>query len=242
MPTLPSSQKAKMKSLPAKRPKRVAPSRPSATPTKIRKASQQELVDLFQRYYPDAHCALDHETPFQLLVATILSAQCTDERVNQVTPALFAQYPSAIEMAKAKTDQVELLIHSTGFYRNKAKNLISCARSLVEKYQGHLPRTLDQLVELAGVGRKTANVVMGNAYGLVSGIVVDTHVARLSHRFGWSKSANPEVIERDLQKIIPKAHWIMLSHWLITHGRQVCKARKPRCEKCFLSEMCPQIL
>jgi len=201
-----------------------------------------ETIQLFQRYYPDAHCALNFETPFQLLVATILSAQCTDERVNKVTPHLFAQYPSSFDMAKARVEDIEELIKSTNFYRNKAKALKSMSEVLVEKHQGEVPQDLDSLVELAGVGRKTANVVLGNAFDIISGVVVDTHVTRLSNRMGWTKLENAVLIEQDLQKIIPREHWIQISHWLITHGRAVCKARKPECDTCFLFELCPKIL
>lgn len=199
-------------------------------------------LELLQRYYPDAHCALHHETPFQLLIATILSAQCTDERVNQVTPHLFSRYPSSFEMAKARIEDLEEIIRSTGFYKNKARSLKACSEALVEKHQGEVPRQLEQLTELAGVGRKTANVVLGNAFGMISGIVVDTHVTRLSNRLGWTKSENAVVIEQDLQKLIPEKDWIQISHWLIYHGRQVCKARKPACDTCFLFEQCPKIL
>jgi endonuclease-3 len=216
----------------------------SKAPSKVlkRPAPVSETIQLFQRYYPDAHCALNFETPFQLLVATILSAQCTDERVNKVTPHLFAQYPSSFEMAKARLEDIEELIKSTNFFRTKAKALKSMSEVLVEKYEGEVPQNLESLVELAGVGRKTANVVLGNAFDIVSGVVVDTHVGRLSNRMGWTKSENAVMIEQDLQKIIPREHWIQISHWLITHGRATCKARKPECDTCFLFELCPKIL
>jgi endonuclease-3 len=177
-----------------------------------------------------------------LLVATILSAQCTDERVNKVTPHLFSEYPSSFDMAKARVEDIEELIKSTNFFRNKAKALKAMSEVLVEKHQGEVPKDLESLVELAGVGRKTANVVLGNAYEIVSGIVVDTHVTRLSNRMGWTQSENAVVIEQELQKIIPREDWIQISHWLITHGRAVCKARKPDCDTCFLFELCPKIL
>lgn len=210
--------------------------------TKAKKtpADPVETIKLFQRYYPDAHCALDHKNPFELLVATILSAQCTDERVNKVTPALFKKYPTAEKMAKAPLADLEDLVRTTGFFKNKAKNLKAMATDLVAKHDAKVPKDLDALVDLAGVGRKTANVVLGNAYNITSGIVVDTHVTRLSYRLGWTKSENAVVIERELQKKIPKEHWIMISHWLITHGRQICKARKPLCSTCFLSFDCPK--
>lgn len=198
------------------------------------------FIDLFKKYYPDAHCALDFSTPYQLLVATILSAQCTDERVNKVTPALFKKYPTPEKMAKAPLSDIEELIRSTGFFKNKAKSLKESAQTLVEKHKGQVPKDLDALTELAGVGRKTANVVLGNAYGITSGVVVDTHVTRLANRFAWVRSENAVIIERELQKLVPEEHWIMISHWLISHGRAVCKARKPNCHHCFLESHCPQ--
>lgn len=204
------------------------------------KAPVSEVLSLLKRYYPDAHCALNFETPFQLLVATILSAQCTDERVNMVTPALFKKYPTPAAMSKATQEDIEVLIRSAGFYKNKAKSLKECSRVLTEKYQGEVPKVLEDLVGLAGVGRKTANVVLGNAYDIISGVVVDTHVTRLSNRFGWVKTTNAVIIEKELQKIIPHEDWIMISHWLISHGRAICKARSPQCNVCFLEEICPQ--
>ncbi|MCB0407791.1 MAG: endonuclease III [Bdellovibrionales bacterium] len=199
-----------------------------------------KIISLFERYYPDAQCALDHKTPEQLLFATILSAQCTDERVNLVTPHLFKTYPHLQDLARAKQGDVEKIIKSTGFFRNKAKNIISAAKDLVEKHHSQLPKTIEGMTSLAGVGRKTANVVLGNAFNIASGVVVDTHVRRLSNRLGLVKVQNPEVIERELNELVPKKHWVMFSHWLITHGRAVCKARKPQCETCFLFEFCPK--
>lgn len=210
--------------------------------TKSKKDKILNIISILKRYYPDAHCALDHSNAFELLVATILSAQCTDERVNQVTPALFKKYPNPQKMAKAKVEDLEVLIHSTGFYKNKAKNLKACATALVELHAGEVPRSLDDLIALAGVGRKTANVVLGNAYDIPSGIVVDTHVTRLANRFAWVKTENAVQIERQLVKLVPEADWIILSHLLIAHGRAVCKARKPQCDHCFLESDCPQIL
>lgn len=204
------------------------------------KAPILPTIALFKRYYPDAHCALNHRNPFELLVATVLSAQCTDERVNMVTPALFEKFPTPQAMAKAKLSELEALIRSTGFYKNKAKNLKSCAQDLVSKYKGKIPQDLEALVELAGVGRKTANVVLGNAFDIASGIVVDTHVSRLSNRLGWVKTDNAVLIEKQLCKEVPEEDWIMLSHYLISHGRAVCKARKPDCAHCFLEETCPK--
>ncbi|MBC7371651.1 MAG: endonuclease III [Bdellovibrionaceae bacterium] len=198
------------------------------------------VLKLLLKYYPDAHCALYHRNAFELLVATILSAQCTDERVNQVTPFLFDQFPTPQKMAMASIEDVELHLRSVNFYKNKAKNLIACASALVEKHAGNVPENLEDLVELAGVGRKTANVVLGNAFNKPSGLVVDTHVARLSFRLGWVKSTDPVDIETRLGKFIPKDKWVQLPHELIFHGRQVCKARTPLCETCFLFEHCPK--
>jgi len=191
--------------------------------------------------YKEAHCALHHETSFQLLIATMLSAQCTDERVNQVTPALFKKYPTPEKMALADLKVIEKLIFSTGFYRNKAKNIINCSKEISQKYKGNVPQELEALILLPGVGRKTANVVLGNAFNIPSGIVVDTHVLRISQRFGWIKTANAEIAERSLQEIVPKKDWISFPHWMIFHGRQICTARSPQCEHCFLQDLCPKI-
>lgn len=198
------------------------------------------VLKLLKKYYPEAHCALVHRNPFELLIATILSAQCTDERVNQVTPHLFEAYPDAKRMSNASIEDLELVLRSVNFYRNKAKNIKACAQALVEKHKGIVPEKMGQLIELAGVGRKTANVVLGNAFGIPVGIVVDTHVARLSRRLGWIQAKDPVVIERKLCALIPKKNWIQLSHELIFHGRQVCKARNPSCQRCFLFEHCPK--
>jgi endonuclease-3 len=192
--------------------------------------------------YREAFCALHHETPFQLLIATILSAQCTDERVNLVTPQLFKEFPDEKAMAKASIEKVEELVRSTGFYKNKAQNIVGASKVIVDKYKGVLPRTIEELVTLPGVGRKTANVLLGNAFGIPSGIVVDTHVLRLSNRFGWVRTQNPEIAERSLIKIVPKEDWIQFSHWMIFHGRQVCAARSPKCTECFLQDLCPKKL
>jgi endonuclease-3 len=189
--------------------------------------------------YPDAHCALDHRNAFELLAATILSAQCTDARVNIVTPSLFARYPTARELADARQEDVEEIIRSTGFFRSKAKSLIGMARALVERHGGQVPRSMDELTALPGVGRKTANVILGNAFGLDEGVVVDTHVARLSHRLGLVTGDDPVKIERKLMKLVPRERWTMLSHLLIEHGRRVCDARKPRCGECVLADTCP---
>jgi endonuclease-3 len=213
------------------------------TPAKLAVKISEKISDtikLFKRYYPDAHCALDYTNPFELVVATCLSAQCTDERVNMVTPALFKKYPTPKAMSKAPVEDLEGLVRSTGFYKNKAKNLKSCATTLVEKHNGIVPQNLEALVELAGVGRKTANVVLGNAYGIASGVVVDTHVTRLSNRLGWVKGQNAVILERQLGKLVPQDEWIMFPHYLISHGRAICKARKPDCAHCFLEETCPK--
>ncbi len=198
------------------------------------------VLTLLKQHYPDAHCALKHKNPFELLVATILSAQCTDERVNKVTPALFKKFPDAQSLANAQASEVEELIRSTGFFNNKTKNLISCAQTLMEKFKGELPKTLAEMITLAGVGRKTANVVLGNSFGLASGVVVDTHVGRLSQRLGWSKFQDPIKIELDLMELFAEKEWIMIPHYLIYHGRQICSARSPACDRCFLFDHCPK--
>ncbi|HEY7427836.1 MAG TPA: endonuclease III [Gemmataceae bacterium] len=198
------------------------------------------IVRTLARLYPDAHCALDYANPLQLLIATILSAQCTDERVNQVTPALFARYPDALAFATAKPAELEKMIKSTGFFRNKAKNILACCRQLMELHNGQVPRTMEELVPLAGVGRKTANVILGNAYD-VPGIPVDTHVGRLSQRMGLSMHADPVKIERDLMALVPRKKWTMFGHRMIFHGRQVCHARKPQCDQCALAKVCPRV-
>ena len=198
-----------------------------------------EVLRLLRATYPDAHCELVHRNPFELLVATVLSAQCTDVRVNMVTPALFAKYPDAQSMAKAREADLEHLIRSTGFYRNKAKNIRAASAALVEKHQGEIPRQLDALTVLPGVGRKTANVVLGNAYGIESGVVVDTHVGRLSQRLGLTKHRDPVKIEKDLMRVVPRDSWTLWSHLLIWHGRRRCSARNPDCGSCELSALCP---
>lgn len=198
-----------------------------------------QVYRILQSTYPDAHCALDHGNPFELTVATILSAQCTDERVNRVTPALFDAFPDAGSLAGARLEEVEELIHSTGFFRNKARNLVGMAEAVVERHGGVIPRTLAELVKLPGVGRKTANVVLGNAFGLDEGVVVDTHVKRLAKRLGFTRHTDPVRVEKDLVKLFPRERWTLLSHLLIFHGRQCCVARKPRCEACPVAHLCP---
>lgn len=189
--------------------------------------------------YPDAHCELDFQTPFELVVATILSAQCTDVRVNMVTPALFRRYPNAAALSEAAPADVEDIIRSTGFYRAKTRSLIAMAEALVANHGGAVPRTLPELVKLGGVGRKTANVVLGNAFNINEGIVVDTHVQRLSRRLGLTREADAVAIERALMPLFPRESWTVLSHLLIWHGRRVCLARKPRCGRCVLNDVCP---
>ncbi len=197
------------------------------------------IVRKLAQLYPDAHCALHYQNPLQLLVATILSAQCTDERVNRVTPSLFARYPDAKAFATAEQAELEKMIQSTGFFRNKAANIIACCRKLVELYGGEVPRTMEELVPLPGIGRKTANVILGNCFD-VPGIPVDTHVRRLSQRMGLSEHDDPEKIERDLMALISQKQWTMFGHRMIFHGRQVCHARKPQCEQCKLAALCPR--
>lgn len=206
---------------------------------KARRERAREIYDLLTEEYPDAHCELDFENPFQLAVSTILSAQTTDERVNSVTPELFRRYPDAEALANARQEDVEEVVRSTGFFRNKARNIIGFARGVMADHGGDVPRTMDELRVLPGVGRKTANVVLGNAFGVDEGVVVDTHVKRLSTllRFTWEKT--PEKIETDLMELFPRERWTLLSHLLIWHGRRVCDARKPRCEACALSHLCP---
>ncbi len=198
-----------------------------------------EVYDLLAEEYPEAKCALEHTDAYQLAVATILSAQTTDERVNMVTPALFERYPTAADLAVARQEDVEQMIKSTGFFRNKAKNIIGFASGVVDEHGGEIPRTMADLNALPGVGRKTANVVLGNAFGVDEGVVVDTHVKRLSVLMDLSAEKTPEKIERDLMELFPSERWTMLAHLLIYHGRRVCDARKPRCEACVASHLCP---
>jgi len=197
---------------------------------------QQALAKL----YPDAHCALHYADPLQLLVATVLSAQCTDERVNKVTPALFDRFPDAKAYASADVAELERMIQSTGFFRNKARNIRACCQVLVEKHGGQVPHTMEELVPLPGVGRKTANVILGNAFG-VPGIPVDTHVGRLSRRMGLTEHDDPVKVESDLMALIPKDDWTDFGHRMIFHGRQVCHSRKPKCDLCVLKKICPMI-
>ena len=200
------------------------------------------ILDRLLAQYPDAHCALDFSNAFELLAATILSAQCTDKRVNMVTPALFARYPNAATLAAADQSEVEEIIRSTGFFRNKANSLIGMATGLVAEHGGKVPDSMDALVQLRGVGRKTANVILGNAFGRNDGIVVDTHVTRLSNRLALTTGTDAVKIEQALIPLFPRAYWTMLSHLLIEHGRQVCIARTPRCGGCVLADICPSAL
>jgi endonuclease-3 len=199
----------------------------------------KKVLEGLDRMYPDADCELHRENPFQLICATILSAQCTDERVNQVTPKLFALFPTPETMSEAPLPVLEEIIRTTGFFRQKAKSLKGTATLLVERHGGQVPRTIDQLIKLPGVARKTSNVVLGTAYGIADGVVVDTHVQRLALRLGLTRQVTPEKIEQDLMKVIPRDHWIRFSHQLIWHGRRVCFARKPNCEECPLVPHCP---
>jgi endonuclease III len=201
----------------------------------------QKIISALRRVYPDAHCELNFSSPLELLVATILSAQCTDKRVNLVTAELFKKYRSARDFADAKISELENDIRSTGFYKNKAKNIKACCAALVEKFSGEVPRTMDELHALAGVGRKTANVVLGNAFGINVGVVVDTHVTRLANRLGLVKGTDAVKVEQELMKLVPQGEWALFSHWLIWHGRRRCDARKPDCANCEIQNLCPRI-
>jgi len=200
-----------------------------------------KIAKILREHYPDAKCELDYETPLQLLIATILSAQCTDERVNLVTKSLFRKYPDADAYANAPQKDLEREIQSTGFYHNKAKSIQSCCQSLLERYGGQVPRDIEKMIELPGIGRKTANVVLGAAYGVASGIVVDTHVTRVSQRLGLTQEKNPEKIEKDLLGQFPRKEWIAIGNRMVHHGRYVCIARNPKCDTCPLAGLCPRI-
>lgn len=208
--------------------------------TQISRQHALETLTLLEGAYPDAHCALQHNSPWQLLVATILSAQCTDVRVNMVTPALFAQFTGPEELARAELEEVEELIRSTGFFRNKAKNLIACAATVVAEHAGKVPQQMASLVALPGVGRKTANVILGNAFD-VPGMVVDTHVGRISKRLGWSKTTTAEGIEKELCALLPAERWTQAAHVLIFHGRECCRAQTAWCSRCPVVARCPQV-
>ena len=199
-----------------------------------------KVLDILRKEYPDARVTLDFKDPLQLLVATILAAQCTDERVNRVTKDLFKKYRTAADFSKADLHSLEEEIRSTGFFHNKAKNIISCCRDIVNKFNGEVPRTLEDLTSLAGVGRKTANIILGNAFGRQA-IAVDTHVKRVTHRLGWAKSDDPDKIEFELMKVIPEERWTLACHQLVSHGRNVCMAKKPQCSLCHVAGLCPKV-
>lgn len=232
---------------PGLKPKAKSKAKPAVSKTKTRSQGKRgesarvtRILDELDRLYPDAHCELlGWKSPLQLLVAVILSAQCTDERVNQVTPALFARYPDAHALMAAEPQELEQLIRSTGFYRNKAKHIRGACKAIVEKHGGEVPRTIKELVALPGVARKTANVVLGTAYGIPSGVVVDTHIGRLARRLDMTHQTDPVKVESDLMAAWPEERWIMAGHRLIWHGRRVCHARKPRCAACTLAPVCP---
>jgi endonuclease-3 len=224
--------------------KKTAPGKPKRTkrPRITKGALGPHAAEVFTRLksaHPDAHCELDHETPLQLLVATILSAQCTDKRVNMVTPLLFKTYATAQSLADAQPERLEELIKSTGFFRNKTKSLIALGKALVERHNGEVPASMDALVKLPGVGRKTANVILGNAFSKNEGVVVDTHVGRLSLRLGFTRQTDPVKVEQELMPLFPQDEWAMLAHVLIFHGRRTCDARVPKCEICTLNDICP---
>lgn len=198
-----------------------------------------EILNRLRQVHPDAHCALDYKTPIQLLAATILSAQCTDERVNMVTPSLFARYPTAADLAAADQDELEAVIRSTGFYRRKALYIRRASQAIVSRHGSDVPGDMDSLLQLPGVARKTANVVLGEIYGVAEGITVDTHVRRLAGRLGLTTATDPEKVERDLMAVTPRENWIEISHLLIFHGRRICRARRPDCAACPLNDICP---
>ena len=226
---------AKSASAPAPKPRSLG---------KGRAAEQERLaqvLDTLDQLYPDAHCELNYNSPFELLIAVILSAQCTDDRVNMITPELFRRYPDPRALSESDPDELERIIYSTGFYHNKAKNIRAAARQLVDKFGGQVPRTMPELLSLPGVARKTANVVLGTAYGIPSGVVVDTHISRLSQRLGMTRHSDAVKIEDDLTAKWPKERWIMSAHRLIWHGRRVCNARKPACPSCSLAPLCPSV-
>jgi endonuclease-3 len=223
-----------------KRPSRTAAKKaPTRTIGADEKRFARTVNGRLTKAYPDARCSLDYKSPLQLLIATILSAQCTDERVNMVTKDLFRRYPTAERLASASQEEVEELIRSTGFYRNKARSIRGAAMRLVDEFGGRVPNTMDELLTLPGVARKTANVVLGNAYGKASGVVVDTHVKRLTGLLGLTEERDPDKIERDLIALLPDKEWVGFSHRLIQHGRQICVARRPQCAECSLSDICP---
>lgn len=204
-----------------------------------KKTRTTEIIRRLKKAYPDAHCELNYTSPFELLVATILSAQCTDVRVNIVTADLFRKYRGPADFLAVSPVELQQDIHSTGFFRNKSKNIQAACRRIIENYDGEVPQTMQEILTLGGVARKTANVVLGNAFGIASGVVVDTHVSRLSQRLGLTKNKTPEKIEHDLSALVPKKQWVMFPHWMIFHGRRICIARKPKCLECVLANICP---
>jgi endonuclease-3 len=214
------------------------PSPPPVRPTRLNRERVAKILDILEQTYPDADCALRHRNAFELVVATILSAQCTDERVNQVTPALFGRYPSADAMAKARPAQLEAMIRPTGFFRAKTRSILGCARALVADHDGEVPRTMEAMVTLPGVGRKTSSVVLGHAYGIAEGIAVDTHVLRVANRLGIARADNPIEIERQLMALVPRERWIRTTDLLIFHGRRICQARRPACGACPVFLLC----
>jgi len=218
----------------------MTPKRPRHGIRKAPPAPVGEALARLSAAYGDAGCSLGHFSPLDLLVATILSAQCTDARVNMVTPELFRRFPDAASLAKAPPGALEKIIRSTGFFNAKAKAIRGAAKAIVERHGGEVPRTMAELLALPGVGRKTANVVLGNAWGSAAGVVVDTHVGRLARRLGWSEHADPEKVERDLNALVPRERWVWIGHALIEHGRRVCGARNPRCAECPLDDICPK--
>lgn len=216
-----------------------------ALPKKPKQAGRDVALEYIRRLeetYPDAKCSLDHRNPYELLVATILSAQCTDARVNMVTPDLFARFPDPASLAEAEREDLESRIKSTGFFRNKSKSLLGMARAVVDKHRGTIPSTMDELTKLPGVGRKTANVILGNAFGMNEGVVVDTHVTRVAFRLGLTRETDAVKIEQDLMKVVPREKWTQFSHLLIFHGRSICVARRPLCESCPMWDLCPSSL
>jgi endonuclease III len=209
--------------------------------SQARAARTRRIIGGLQKTYPDAHCELNYRSPLELLVATILSAQCTDKQVNLVTADLFKKYRAAADYANTPAEQLAEDVKRLGFFRNKARSIQGCCRLLVDRHQGEVPRTMDDLVQLPGVGRKTANVVLGNAFNINAGIVVDTHVVRLSERLGLTTQTDPVKIEQDLMKLVPEEQWTLFSHWIIWHGRRRCQARKPQCDLCEIGALCPRL-
>ena len=240
---MPKRRETEAKPVRAAKPAKTAVTKRARVPRReslaAKRARTAEIIARLHREYPDAKCSLDHRNAFELLTATILSAQCTDERVNMVTPGLFRRYPAAADLAGARTEELEELIRPTGFFRNKAKSLLGMATGVVERHAGDVPQTMEDLVALPGVGRKTANVVLGNAFHRNEGIVVDTHVKRLSGRLGLTTETDPEKIEQDLIRLVERDEWTDVSHLFIYHGRAVCRAPTPKCELCVLADICP---